>query len=124
MNAAIMIVHVQKMVIPNVTHSCLVEAAIEDSNRGSVVLINSYPGMLLSDSLEPDVSYTSILYCYYTILRAKIIHLGRKESEEQLLEDKLLTSAKDLQHCTDIVCSVYFWFEDEAAVSGITTNNT
>jgi hypothetical protein len=32
-----------------------------------VVLINSYPGMLLSDSLEPDVSHTSILYCYYTI---------------------------------------------------------
>jgi hypothetical protein len=54
-----------------------------------VVLINSYPGMPLSDSLEPDVSYTSNLYCYYIISRAKIIHLGRKESEEQLLEDKL-----------------------------------
>jgi hypothetical protein len=58
----------------------LVEAAIEESNRGSVVLINSYPGM-------PDVSYTSILYCYYTISRAKIIYLGRKESEERLLEE-------------------------------------
>jgi hypothetical protein len=54
-----------------------------------VVLINSYPGMLLSDSLEPDVSYSSILYCYYPYLEPKIIHLGRKESEEQLLEDKL-----------------------------------
>jgi hypothetical protein len=32
-----------------------VKVAIEESNRGIVVLINSYPDMLLSDSFELDL---------------------------------------------------------------------
>jgi len=38
-------------------------AAIEESKRGRGTKSMSVHGMLLSDSLEPSLSHTSILYC-------------------------------------------------------------
>jgi hypothetical protein len=65
-------------------HRIFNKVAIEESNRRRVVLINFYPGMLLSDSLEPDVSHTSILYCYYTIWLAKI-NAFREKNERRFV---------------------------------------
>jgi hypothetical protein len=43
---------------------------IEESKRNGGMLNGSVPGMLLSDSFEPDLSHTSILY--YRTHRAKL----------------------------------------------------
>jgi hypothetical protein len=53
----------------------LKQAAIEESNREIVSLVNSNPSMLLSYSLEPDLSHTSILYCCNMIHDSDILAL-------------------------------------------------
>jgi hypothetical protein len=55
---------------------CRTQVVIEESKRGrwNRNACMTPPGMLLSDSLEPDLSYTSILYCLDDICMSTLIN--------------------------------------------------
>jgi hypothetical protein len=56
---------------------CRTQVVIEESKRDDGIGMHACmtpPGMLLSDSLEPDLSHTSILYCLDVICMSTLIN--------------------------------------------------